>query len=186
MAAGYGFGALLTQGEARRKKLLALGVALTLGFILLRAANFYGDPRPWAVQKSALFTAFSFVNCTKYPPSLLYLLMTLGPAILLLAMMDRVPARFVRPMIVLGRVPMFFYLLHLPLIHLLAAAVAYPRWELALGSFYFTHPPSDSGYGHGLAVVYGVWLLAVAMLYPLCRWFAGVKQRRRERWLGYL
>jgi uncharacterized membrane protein len=211
MAAGYGFGSFAAlESKNRQRKLLWLGLGLSVAFLAIRATNSYGDPHPWSQQKNLLFTGFSFVNCTKYPPSLLFLLMTLGPGLLLLGLLERLdlperaevdgrngndagaqgvgsPMGFLaRPFIVFGRVPMFYYLLHLSLIHLLAVVAAYPHYQPALGSFYYTHPPADSGYGHELWVVYVVWIAAVVLLFPLCSWFAGVKQRRRDAWLSYL
>jgi uncharacterized membrane protein len=176
MAAGYGFGALLLRPTAQRRRVVGLGAALCLGFVVLRAANVYGDPDPWSPQRDGLFTILSFLNCHKYPPSLLYLLMTLGPALLLLALFERAPYLPGRPLLIFGRVPMFYYLIHLPLIHALASGVVLLRygWE---------QPPAD--YAYGLPVVYGVWLGVVVALYPVCRWFAGVKQRRRDAWLSY-
>lgn len=186
MAAGYGFGALLLlERDKRRRWLLGLGVALTLIFIILRATNAYGDPKPWSAQKNLLFTIFSFVNTEKYPPSLLFLLMTLGPSIASLAFFDREPGRLARPIIVFGRVPLFYYVLHLPLIHLTAVLFAYARYGHAEWLF---NPvlPAPPGYGYSLPVVYLVWLAAVVLLYPLCRWFAEIKRRRRHPWLSYL
>jgi uncharacterized membrane protein len=204
MAAGYGFGSLFRlEPKIRQQKLFRLGLGLAAAFVIIRATNVYGDPHPWSQQKNFLFTCFSFVNCTKYPPSLLFLLMTLGPGILLLALVDRrlnvtrsdnatdghgsgsVLAVAARPFVIFGRVPLFYYLLHLPLIHLLAIVAAYPNYRPALGSFYFTRP-AESGYGHELWVVYVVWIATVLLLLPICNWFARVKQRRREAWLSYL
>ncbi len=199
MATGYGFGSLLLlERSSRRKAVFWLGIGLSATFLIMRALNGYGDPHPWEVQKSFLFSCFSFVNCAKYPPSLLFLLMTLGPGLLLLAALDKPSAPWgaetqapddvglAHPFIVFGRVPMFFYLLHLPLIHLLAVIVSYPQSKLALGSFYYARPPAGSGYGFDLWVVYSVWLVALLSLFPACRWFAEVKRRRREVWLSYL
>ena len=121
MATGYSFGALLQLDPPRRRKAcFLLGVALTLAFITLRWLNGYGDPRPWAEQAGAGATVLSFLHCTKTPPSLLFLLMTLGPVIVALAIFDRPPGRLAQPLVTFGRVPLFFYLLHLPLIHLAA------------------------------------------------------------------
>src|SRR6185295_19894390 len=115
MAAGYGLGALLVKEAAeRRRGLLVLGATATTLFVVLRLINVYGDPDPWSSQKSTAFTLFSFLNCHKYPPSLLYLLMTLGPALLVLAWMDKGTPRWIQPIVVFGRVPLFYYLLHLP------------------------------------------------------------------------
>ena len=191
MACGYAFGVLLRKERAeRRAVLLRLGLALTAAFVVLRAINIYGDPRPWTVQTSAIRTVLSFLDCTKYPPSLLFLLMTLGPSIVLLALCDRHLGALSRPFIVIGRVPLFFYLLHLPLIHGLAVLFAYVRHGYAgaiwNGPVFDSHasafPPN---YGYGLAGVYAMWLLVILLLYPLCRWFAALKQRRRDGWLSY-
>jgi uncharacterized membrane protein len=193
MAAGYGFGALLLRPAAERRKwLLALGGALTLAFIIIRATNLYGDPREWAVQKTGLFTILSFINPEKYPPSLLYLLMTLGPAIIALALFDRISHPLSRPLVTLGRVPLFYYLLHIFVIHALAVGFAYIRYGQAGWMFQNVTVPSTSvlpypqGYGYNLIVVYAIWLVVVVLIYPLCQWFASVKRRRREVWLSYL
>jgi uncharacterized membrane protein len=182
MAAGYGFGTLLLQDTAvRRRWLLGLGGGLCLGFLVLRTINRYGDPDPWSQQRDGLFTVLSFLNCHKYPPSLLYLLMTLGPALLLLAWFERAPQLPGRPLLIFGRVPMFFYLIHLPVIHALASVAAVVRYGPAILNA--EQLPAD--YGYGLPIVYGIWLGVVVVLYPVCRWFAGVKSRRRDAWLSY-
>jgi uncharacterized membrane protein len=186
MAAGYGFGRVMILESARRRRvLLWLGVALTLAFVILRASNLYGDPRPWAAQDGALFSVFSFVNTQKYPPSLLFLLMTLGPALLALRLFDREAWPAARPLVTFGRVPLFYYVLHLFLIQLLAVVFAFARYGPNVKeAFAGGQLPQD--YGYGLPLVYAVWLGVVALLYPPCRWFAGVKRRRREAWLSYL
>ncbi len=188
MAAGYGFGRLLLHERgARRRRVLILASALILMFIILRAVNLYGDPTPWSAQKSRLFTFFSFINTFKYPPSLLFLLMTLGPAIAALALLDRRAGKFTRPLIVFGRVPLFFYVLHILLIHALAVVFACARYGQA--RWLFQNPPdfaAPKDYGYGLPVVYFVWIAVVLILYPACRWYAGVKRRRRDAWLSYL
>ncbi len=193
MAAGYGFGAIvLRESNSRRKWLLRLGFSLTAIFFLLRSGNFYGDPQPWSPQNQTLLSVFSFLNCTKYPPSLLYLLMTLGPALVVLALLDRGIGPVARPLVIFGRVPLFYYLLHLPLIHGAAILFAYARHGRA--EWLFENPwivdrlgildkPGD--YGYGLPMVYAVWLGIVLLLYPVCRWFASVKQRSRAAWLSY-
>jgi hypothetical protein len=158
---------------------------------VLRGINVYGDPSRWEPQKSALFTALSFLNVTKYPPSLLFLLMTLGPAMLFLRAVDGGMPRFLRPALVIGKVPLFYYVLHFALIHALAVVVCYVRYGSAhwmfespdLGHYPFSAPP---GWGYSLPVVYVVWACVVVAMYPLCRWFAGVKQRRSDAWLSYL
>lgn len=186
MAAGYGFGrVLLLEGVRRRRVLLRLGVGLTLAFIVLRALNFYGDPRPWAVQESGLFTLFSFINTQKYPPSLLFLLMTLGPALIALRLFDREPGAASRPLVILGRAPLFYYVLHLYLIHALAVAFAIVRYGPRVKEA-FAGGQLPPGYGYPLWVVYAVWLGVVAALYLPTRWFADLKRRRRDPWLSYL
>jgi len=191
-AVGYGLGQLFGWApDRRRAALVRIGTSLTALFVLLRAINVYGDPSRWAVQKSAVFTVLSFLNTTKYPPSLLFLLMTLGPALVLLAWLDGKTPRMLRPVMVFGRVPLFYFMLHLPLIHLAALVVCAVRygsihWMFESSrpdQFPFTAPP---GWGFSLPVVYAVWIGVVLTLYPLCRWFAGVKQRRSDAWLSYL
>jgi uncharacterized membrane protein len=185
MAVGYGFGAWLQRERAERRKwMLRLGLALTLAFVLLRAINVYGDPHHWSAQQNALFTFFSFLNCEKYPPSLLYLLMTLGPAIAMLALFDRELGAWSRPLVIFGRVPLFYYLLHLPLLRVLVIGWAVVKYGKQVFTLAQDQPPPDWGYS--LPVVYLIWLAVVLLLYPACRWFAGVKQRRREAWLSYL
>jgi uncharacterized membrane protein len=190
-AAGYGLGRIYSWPSARRKSLLLpLGVGVTAAFLVLRGINAYGNPFPWSAQKSAAFTALSFLNTTKYPPSLLYLLMTLGPALLFLWAVDAETPRWLRPALTIGKVPMFYYLLHIPLIHLIAVAVCYARYGQVhwmfespdLRDFPFTAPP---GWGYSLPIVYLIWVAVVLALYPLCRWFAGLKQRRNDAWLSY-
>jgi uncharacterized membrane protein len=194
MAAGYGFGALMLRPQnGRRKEVLLLGIGLTIAFVAIRALNLYGDPHTWSVQKSGLLSFQSFINCEKYPPSLLYLLMTLGPAITALALFERTADSIRRPLVTLGRVPLFYYLLHLAFIHALAIAFAYARYGQAAWMFYNPSLPVNTavlpfpeGYGYGLPTVYAIWVGVVLLLYPACRWFASVKGRRREAWLSYL
>lgn len=185
MAAGYAFGGLL-QGNAakRRRRILALGLAVTTAFVGLRWVNAYGDPHPWAPQKSAVFTVFSFLNCEKYPPSLLFLAMTLGPAIAALAVFERPLGVLGRVLVIFGRVPMFFYLIHAPFAHMLAALAALGRYGPQAWNVDPFNPPAD--YGYSVPIVYLVWAGVVMLLYLPCRWYAGVKQRRRDWWLSYL
>lgn len=185
MAAGYSFGALLErEPHARRKILLRLGLAITIGFVLLRAVNLYGDPHRWSKQASVLLTIFSFINCEKYPPSLLFLMMTLGPALMALAVCSRISGKLARPLITFGRVPLFYYLLHLPLLRVGMMIAAFIRYGPAIISMPKDQPPPNWGYS--LPIVYLLWLTALLLLYFPCRWFAGVKQRRRDAWLSYL
>jgi uncharacterized membrane protein len=186
MAAGYAFGTVFSlPAERRRRTLLLLGASLTAAFVVLRWTNLYGDPRPWSVQKSGLFTVMSFLSCEKYPPSLLYLLMTLGPSIALLALLDRHAGPATSKICVYGRVPFFYYVLHIPLVHAMSIVVGLFLSGPAIFSWSRTNPPpADAGFG--LPGVYAFWLLAVAILYFPCRWFAGLKARRRDVWLSYL
>jgi uncharacterized membrane protein len=191
MAAGYGFGTLLLlRSGLRQRTIFLLGVGLTFAFVLLRASNVYGDASRWTRQSTDLFTLLSFLNCTKYPPSLLYLLMTLGPAIMALALFDWPLGPLARPVVTFGRVPLFFYLLHIPLIHGGAVLLDYARfgWSPLAGHGPWDVKPLEvpAGYGVSLPVVYLIWIGVVLVLYPPCRWFAGVKRRRRDAWLSYL
>jgi uncharacterized membrane protein len=182
MAAGFVFGHLYVRSEDRSQLAIRWAALLLVAFIVLRAINVYGDPVPWQAQGSTLRTALSFVDVSKYPPSLAFVLLTLGVALLVLALFERwAPAALV----VFGRVPLFAYVVHIALAHLLAGLSA-----LALG-----HGPGvltdalgsyPAGWGFGLRVVYAVWLLVLALLYPACVWFAGVKQRSRASWVRYL
>jgi uncharacterized membrane protein len=187
MALGYAFGPWLSLPAAqRRRKVLALGLALIAAFVALRAANVYGDPRPWSPQRDALFTLFSFLNCQKYPPSLLFLLMTLGPALVALALLDRGLGPLGRPLRTLGRVPLFFWLMQWPVAHGLAVAVNAARGVPVGWMFAFPPFQSPPGYGYGLPTVYLMWVVALLILYPMCHWFAELKRRRRDPWLSYL
>jgi uncharacterized membrane protein len=191
-AAGYGLGQWYRQGDARRQAiLLRLGLGLTAAFVLLRWPNVYGDPVRWAPQASTIVTAISFFNLTKYPPSLLFLLMTLGPALLLLWLLDQGTPRFLRPAHVLGTVPLFYFVLHFMLIHLLAVIICEVRFGDASGMFQsarldqypITPPP---GWGFSLPIVYLLWISVVLLAYPACVWYAGLKRRRTDWWLSYL
>jgi uncharacterized membrane protein len=178
MAAGYALGPVMQrEPEARQRLLYAMGAAVTLGFVLLRASNLYGDPASWAVHENWLATLLSFVNCEKYPPSLLFLMMTLGPALMLLAAFEQARGRFVQVLAMFGQVPFFFYVVHIYLIHALAIMTGF-----ALTGVFALTPRL----GFSLPEVYLVWLLVLAMLYPICRWFAGLKARGTAWWWSYL
>ena len=178
MTAGYGLGPVMQRApEARQRLLFMLGAAITLGFVLLRATNLYGDPAPWLPQETWLSTLLSFLNCEKYPPSLLYLMMTLGPALMLLAAFEHARGVFANVLGAFGQVPFFFYVVHIYLIHALAAVTGFAVTGALM---------STPKIGLGLPGVYLVWLGVLVLLYPLCRWFAGLKQRRSEWWLSYL
>ncbi|MEP6916346.1 MAG: heparan-alpha-glucosaminide N-acetyltransferase domain-containing protein [Acidobacteriota bacterium] len=191
-AVGYGLGQVYRwEADRRRAFLLRLGLALSVAFVVLRAVNLYGDPSPWVPQNTALFTVLSFLNTRKYPPSLLYLLMTLGPALILLRAVDRGAPPMLRPALTIGKVPLFYYVWHFFLIHLLAVLTCYVRYGTAhwmfespdLGNYPFSTPP---GWGYSLPVVYLIWAFVVVAMYPLCRWFADLKRRRTDAWLSYL
>jgi uncharacterized membrane protein len=195
MSAGFCFGRVFLLEPAHRQKIiLATGVALTFAFLILRAINLYGDPAPWSPQHSAVFTLLSFLNCTKYPPSLLYLLMTLGPALIFLALVDRHRFKSTNPLIVFGRVPLFYFIAHFYLIHLLSFFSTWLRYGTRSYPILFSSPPAMGGpenlfppdFGYSLWVVYAVWLFVVISLYPACRWFANLRARRTDWWLSYL
>ena len=194
MALGYAFGSLYQKDSVQRRRwLLIIGGLATALFIVLRAINVYGDPSRWSPQKNALFTLLSFLNTTKYPPSLLFLLMTLGPAILALAWFESnktFASRLRNALVTFGRVPLFFYLLQWYTAHLMAVVLGLiagqsVAWQFESPIDKFSHPP-PSGVGFRLWVVYVCWILGVLLLYPLCKWFAAVKARRRDWWLSYL
>jgi uncharacterized membrane protein len=185
MAGGYAFGALYAQPALRARACWGLGISLTVAFVALRALNGYGDPRPWSSQPHPLFTVLSFLNVTKYPPSLLYLCMTLGPGLLLLRALEFGSGCLLGALQTLGRVPLFAYVVHLAILHLLAGitALALGFGTTVLTQLFLFFP---KGWGFGLGGVYVAWLVVLAVLYPLSRWFAALKQRRTEAWLSYL
>jgi uncharacterized membrane protein len=190
MAVGYVFGQLYTLDAAtRRQALIRLGGGIVALFVALRATNLYGDPSKWSVQKSGVFTVLSFLNTTKYPPSLLYLCMTIGPGILLLAFMERDGrGRLGKALVTYGRVPMLFYLLQWLYAHG-AAFIAYSvagKNTAALHVLQNNPPEALANAGFSLPVVYVFWILGVFLLYPICKRYAALKTRRRDWWLGYL
>jgi uncharacterized membrane protein len=201
MALGFAFGNLLLRPD-RRKWILTLGIAATALFFALRGFNLYGNGTaglpfgyshsagPWSVQPTPVLTVVSFFNVLKYPPSLDYLLVTLGPALILLGLLDRAKAErgLSHILLVYGRVPLFYYVLHLYLIHILAilAALAFrqPIWHGTVIAEFAQRP---LGYGHGLPFIYAMWILAVAILYLPCLWFMKLRSRHRDwTWLSYL
>ena len=193
MAVGYCLGTLfLWDAKRRRRFLMRLGLALTVAFIVLRGVNIYGDPAPWSHQTSALFTVLSFLNTTKYPPSLDFLLMTLGPGIAAMAWLERFRFSFTNPLIVFGRVPFFYYVTHLLVAHLIAIAMNLARYGRT--SFLLIAPPSMGSpselfppdYGYPLWTVYAVWVVVLLLLYPACLWFARLKQGHHNWWFTYL
>lgn len=186
MTTGFGAARLFAlPPQDRDRLLLCLGVAMIAAFMLLRGLRAYGEPNDWAADTGIQAAVVAFLNTTKYPPSLQFLLMTLGPAFLLLAWGDRWRGWFGNMLVMFGRVPFLFYVAHLYLLHLGAVLLGvwqgYPAAQFV--TVFFNFPPE---YGVGLPGVYAVWLLAVSILYFPCAWFAGVKKRRRDWWLSYL
>jgi uncharacterized membrane protein len=171
---------------------MRIGLAGTALFFLLRAINIYGDPLRWSHQASRVFTVLSFLNVTKYPPSLSFILMTLGPALVVMAWLEEFNFQFTNPLVVFGRVPFFYYGAHLALAHLIEIGMNLVRYGPK--SFLLLAPPSmgspsalfPANFGFPLSTVYAVWLVVLLLLYPVCLWFARLKQRRHDWWLTYL
>jgi uncharacterized membrane protein len=194
MALGYCLGSLYATGfpaERRKKILFRLGVFAILLFVVLRFTNLYGDGSHWKAQSTALFSLLSFLRTSKYPPSLLYLLMTLGPALLFLSLMERRPGSLGRKITVYGRVPLFYYVLHIYLLHLIAlfaTAFCGHVWkDMVLDHFMGFDNPGLNGYGFSLGVVYLVWAFVVVALYPLCLRYDRYKRTNKDKWwLSYL
>ena len=187
MAAGYAFGEVMRTTPARRRRIcLALGSAAVTLFVLLRATGIYGDPRPWEPGSGLL----GFLNTSKYPASLQFLLMTLGPTLIAVALLERARGRAARWLEVFGRVPFFYYVLHIPLIHLVAVLVSLVRTPASTGWLFANHPmlPPDvpPGYEWSLSLLYLVTVAVVVALYLPCRWYARVKGEGRHRWMRWL
>jgi uncharacterized membrane protein len=192
MMAGYCFGKLFQsyEGAKRRMVLTWTGIGIIAFFIILRATNMYGNPESWSQQKNLGYTVLSFIDTHKYPPSLLYMCMTIGPAIIFLAWMDGIRNRLTNFITVYGRVPFLYYVLHFYLIHLLAMVFFALRGHSISSGW--SNPPQNApkfvipGDGYSLLTVYGIWLMVVLMLYPVCKWFSEYKKTHRQWWLGYL
>jgi uncharacterized membrane protein len=184
---GFGISGLFERDPARRNAILhQAGLALIAAFVLIRALDIYGDPNRWQIQPAGTAaTMMDLLNTTKYPPSLDYLLMTLGPAALLCSLADRVKGRTKEVLVMFGRVPFAFYVAHFFLIHTLSVLLGVIQ-GFTLHQMLTTFRFYPKGYGIGLAGVYAVWALVVLLLYPFCRWVANVKARRRDWWLSYL
>ena len=191
-ALGFGLGSLFNlTAESRQVMLRRIGWTSIAAFFVLRAVNVYGDPSKWSVQATPLFTVLSFFNTTKYPPSLLFLLMTLGPAMLILAGVDGKTPSALRPALIIGKVPFFYYLVHILVIHTLAVIASAARFGTIAPMF--ASPTLDKypitqgpGWPAPLPVVYLVWITVVLILYPLCRWYAALRRRSDAWWLSYL
>ena len=190
MALGYAFGALLSRSLARpaaerQRLLLSIGLALTAAFIVIRALNGYGEPKPWDARGDALGTIVSFLDATKYPPSLVYLLMTLGPSIALLAWMERWKGAAVSFLATFGRVPFFFYVVHIYVIHTATVGAGWLQgFPVSAMLDFCLFLPKE--FGFSLPVVYLLWAGLVLLMYPICRWFASVKANHRHPLLSYL
>ncbi len=191
LAAGYCFGVVYQwEPERRQRMLLKLGAVSLVGFVLLRAINIYGDPSRWSVQKNWWFTLMSFLNVSKYPPSLLYLLLTIGFAFPALRWFEKIQSGALSQVfITYGRVPLFFYIGQWMSAHGLAVLVGYLAGQPIAWQFagLFDKPsPNPGNLGFSLWVVYLFWFVGLLLLYPLCRWFAEIKRRRKDWWLSYL
>lgn len=189
MLVGFAAGSFVEQPITQRKPgLLRTGLGALALFILLRFVNVYGDPAPWAVQKDALFTILSFINVSKYPPSLLYTLLMIGMALVILSVADGARNALTRVLMVYGKVPMFYYIIHWYLVHLTLIAMVllqgYSWADIKPGPLSFGRP---AGAGIPLGGVYLVWLGVVVALYPLCKWYGRYKAAHSEiGWLRYL
>ncbi len=193
MALGYVFGTLYKNdfpAIRRRRWLLGVGLAATLLFLLLRAFHLYGEPRQWDMRTSPVFTLLSFLNTTKYPPSLHFLLMTMGPALIFLSLVERYQNQLPKPVTVFGRVPFFFYILHLYLIHALAMLLLLFQGRNP-GEYILSAGALRSGnlndFGLSLGAVYVVWVVVIVLLYPVCRWYQRYRETNSSQWwLRYL
>ena len=193
MPLGYYFGELYKptiDSKIRIKRLFQIGLGLTLSFFILRFMNLYGDPYLWSVQNSFSFTMMSFFNITKYPPSFLFLLITIGPSIIFLAFAEKWKGAFFDKLITIGRVPMFFYIIHIYVIHLLALVAAiltgFKASDMVI-DVWVTMQPELQGYGFSLWVVYILWIILILALYPFCNWYNKYKSNNRHKWwLSYL
>lgn len=189
MAAGYAFGPVMELPSERRRAIcMRIGLAAIAAFVLLRALDGYGDQRHWhSIQAPA---PLAFLSTSKYPASLLFLLMTLGPMLVLLSLVDQAKGRVASALETFGRVPFFYYLLHIPTIHLAAVIVSLVR-EGSVNAWLFANhplapPPPPPGYIWSLPLLYLVWAIVIAVLYVPCRWFAGLKARNKSTLLSYL
>ncbi len=194
MAVGYCLGEIFAKGydaNKRKRLLLTIGCNSVFLFIILRSVNVYGNIMPWKTQASPIFSLLSFINISKYPPSLDYVLLTCGIALIFLSLTENISNRFTNFISVYGRVPLFYYILHIYLIHLIAvvaAAMTGFSWtDMTSFNTWISYTPNLKGYGFSLGVVYIIWLSVVILLYPLCKWYDGYKSGHRDKWwLSYL
>jgi uncharacterized membrane protein len=188
MAVGYCFGAILHKHEQQRNKwLYGIGLSSIVFFIILRWLNIYGNPHPWKVQDTFVHTILDFIKCEKYPPSLLYLLMTLGPAIAVMPFLEKLRSRIGDFFSVYGRVPLFYYILHIYLIHTLAFIIG-----LCMGFSVDIFTRNGAMFdpklvwGFSIGWVYFFWASVVLILYYPCRWYMRIKMKHKKWWLSYL
>jgi len=190
MLVGFATGPFFYWAEERRKKLLMnIGLASILLFLLVRLVNIYGDSLPWSSQKTPILSFLSFVNVTKYPPSLVFCLITLGIMFLLLAFADRFNDGFKKIAVVYGKVPLFYFVLHLYLIHLITLlmlflqGIHWSQMEFATGTF---GRPKGTASGLPLWAIYLIWVVVVMALYKPCIWFGNYKAKHKYWWLRYI
>ena len=188
MALGWAIAGVYQWDAARRRRfLISTGAAVTILFVVVRMINAYGDPAQWAHQRTTALTVASFLNARKYPPSLDFLLMTLGPILIVLAFTETARGRFAKWISVYGRVPMFYYVVHIFVVHAGAVALALAQGRELQRINVVSDPGSiPAWYGVSLPGVYVAWAIVVITMYPLCRWFARLKQERSDWWLKYL
>lgn len=192
MMSGYGVGLMFSpafEATRRKKLLLYMGATAILLFIALRLINLYGDPAPWSVQKDGVFTFMSFVNTTKYPPSLMYTLMTLGPVLVILSWMEKTELSVLKPIIVYGRVPLFYYILHFQIIHASAMLIYALSNHVSFSDLTFRFDQTlgvPAAGRYGLFGTYVAWISIVLFLYPLCAWYNRYKSTHKHWWLSYL
>lgn len=186
MALGYVIGPIMQQPrEERNGTLISLGIMCCGAFVMIRLTGLYGDPSPWSALPDSMLSLLSLINTTKYPPSLLYLLMTIGPALLAIPLLDRLQGGAARFLTAFGRAPLFFYVAHIYLIHLLAVVLGVlSGYSVAQMTVLFLNLPP--AFGFSLPVVSLIWIGVVALLYRPTKWFGEVKAKRREWWWGYL
>jgi uncharacterized membrane protein len=191
MLFGYGMGKIFTAGFAparRRKILFVTGSLFVFIFFILRSYNHYGDPMHWNMQRTQLYSWLSFINLSKYPPSLDYISLTVGTAMIVLGLLDRISKDAFSFIRVFGRVPFFFYILHIYLIHTLTVILFYVQGytdkDIAPQRVPFRFRPEH--FGFGLLGVYLLWLAIILILYPLCQWYDNYKTTHKKWWLSYI
>jgi uncharacterized membrane protein len=192
---GYCFGRLYQKGfdpTIRHKWLISMGWSAVILFFILRGINSYGDLHPWSYQKDFVFTVLSFFKVNKYPPSLLYVLITLGPALLILSVSENISNRFTKFIIIFGKVPMFYYFIHILVIHVgVTFVLLVTGGDLSLtilnNDLYDNHSAKLMNHGYSLWVVYLIWIALIFILYPICRWYMNYKFSNKDKWwLSYL